>query len=557
MKTVRIGVISESLDWEEWWICCVESMLQLKNVSFELLIVRKHGEENLSAIARDDKPEGLIPRLMIRWLLTPRSKRTGSVNKRLHSVCVKQYTLNADKKITLTDADLKEIEKLNLDFIISFDSEKPSNAVLKLPRLGVWRYHFEDEFEINFMRSGFWSRYRNNKTITSYLVDYGDGNDEMYLLKQGTFRIKNFSYTGSVDHVLLHTALFASFLCNEIKATTGHKPYRRMWDFQEQEKTPPMSAWATARFLLRMLLNIFKKVFDSLFRYEKWNIGVVNAPVEKFLEKEFVPGIHWMPELCNRFFADPFGLKNDDGLHILCEDYYYDTGVGVISHIVLDEKGEFSKPTEVLNMFPHHLAYPCFVDTGRADIHFVPETAQMGEVGLYKLNKEFSGCQKTETLLQNVAGVDTTVFERDGLWWMMSADRDLGANIYLNIWHAEKLEGPWRPHSQNPVKIDIRSARPAGALFVVDGQLYRPSQDSSVTYGGRIIIQKVVKLTMEEYIETCETTVEPPPNSPFPFALHTLSTVGGVTLVDGKKMVFNLSSFKRKVAEMYSKVLRR
>jgi hypothetical protein len=71
------------------------------------------------------------------------------------------------------------------------------------------------------------------------------------------------------------------------------------------------------------------------------------------------------------------------------------------------------------------------------------------------------------------------------------------------------------------------------------------------------VIQKVVKLTTEEYVETYETTVEPPANNPFPFALHTLSTVGGVTLVDGKRMVFNLNSFKRKVTEMYSKTLRR
>jgi len=557
MKAIRIGVISESLDWEEWWACCVENMLQMQNVSLELLIVRKHAEERLSAIAGNGKLESLLPKLIIRWFLTPRSKRTRSVRKLSNSALIKQYTLNADKKITLTDADLEEIEKLNLDFIIFFSDDKLSGAVLRLPRLGVWRYYIEEELGANLKRSGLPRTYPNKKTITSYLVDQSGGDDEKRLLKQGTFRIINYSYKSSVDHVLFQTALFASFLCNEINATAGHKTHGQIWDFHEPEKAPPMSAWAMAGFLLRMLSNFFKKALDSLFRYEKWNIGVVNEPVKKFLDNEFVPRIHWMPELRDRFFADPFGLKNDGTVHILCEDYHYDTGTGVISHMVVNEKGEFSEPTEVLNMFPYHLAYPCFVDTGNQDAYFIPETAQMGKVGLYKLNKDFSGCKKTKTLLESVACVDTTVFERNGLWWMMSADEDRGVNIYLNIWYADKLEGPWKAHCQNPVKIDICSARPAGAPFVVDGQLYRPSQDSSETYGGRIVIQKVVKLTTEEFIETYKTCVEPPENSPFPTALHTLSTVGGVTLVDGKKMVFNLNSFKRKVAEIYHKSFRR
>ena len=40
------------------------------------------------------------------------------------------------------------------------------------------------------------------------------------------------------------------------------------------------------------------------------------------------------------------------------------------------------------------------------------------------------------------------------------------------------------------VKTDVRSARPAGTPFVYQGELYRPAQDCSRTYGGSIVIHR-------------------------------------------------------------------
>ena len=61
----------------------------------------------------------------------------------------------------------------------------------------------------------------------------------------------------------------------------------------------------------------------------------------------------------------------------------------------------------------------------------------------------------------------------------------------LHIWWSDDLFGQWRPHAANPVKIDARSARPAGTPFVHAGTLYRPAQDCSHTYGGAVAICRV------------------------------------------------------------------
>ena len=105
--------------------------------------------------------------------------------------------------------------------------------------------------------------------------------------------------------------------------------------------------------------------------------------------------------------------------------------------------------------------------------------------------------------------------------------------------------GPWRAHPGNPVKVDIRSARPGGTPFVQDGVLYRPAQDCSRTYGGRIIINRVLTLTPLAFREEAFVPVDPEHAGPYPSGLHTLCEVGNTTLIDGRRFVFVPAEFRR------------
>ena len=60
--------------------------------------------------------------------------------------------------------------------------------------------------------------------------------------------------------------------------------------------------------------------------------------------------------------------------------------------------------------------------------------------------------------------------------------------------------GPWKPHKRNPVKSDVRNSRPAGRLFYWNGDLYRPAQDSSQRYGYAMSINRVLRLTPDEFV---------------------------------------------------------
>src|SRR5205823_5942327 len=72
----------------------------------------------------------------------------------------------------------------------------------------------------------------------------------------------------------------------------------------------------------------------------------------------------------------------------------------------------------------------------------------------------------------------------------------------LSLFMADALDGPWRAHPANPIVSDVRSARPAGRIFVRGGSLIRPAQDSAGGYGRAVILNRVDTLTEWAYQET-------------------------------------------------------
>src|SRR5690606_24256465 len=105
-------------------------------------------------------------------------------------------------------------------------------------------------------------------------------------------------------------------------------------------------------------------------------------------------------------------------------------------------------------------------------------------------------------LLDDIHAADATLHEIDGRWWMFVCSSAKGQHNWdeLHLYHADSPMGPWAPHRRNPVKIDVRSARPAGRLFATDG-LYRPAQDCSVRYGYATAINRIRALSPSEFRE--------------------------------------------------------
>lgn len=284
---------------------------------------------------------------------------------------------------------------------------------------------------------------------------------------------------------------------------------------------------------LASLWNMVARVMQDAQEAE-WCIGVIPRPVHHCLEHFDAREIRWCAPLPDGYLADPFGVQRADGtLLVLAERVLDREGRGTIVRIEIGPDGTCSPPTEVLRL-PVHTSYP-FIVQHEGATYVVPEIGALGRVQLFRTDPSLKRLEPDRVLLPDFAGSDATLLRWSGRWWMFAGDRRDQDTTKLYVFHAPDLFGPWEPHAMNPVKCDLRSARPAGPPFVHDGELYRPAQDCSRTYGGGVAINRVVRLTPTEFHEETVRVLRPDPAGPWPDGLHTLAGIGDVTLVDGKR----------------------
>lgn len=130
---------------------------------------------------------------------------------------------------------------------------------------------------------------------------------------------------------------------------------------------------------------------------------------------------------------------------------------------------------------------------------------------------------------------------------MFGTDYEAGPNHVLLAWHSDDLCGPWTAHAANPIKIDVRSSRPAGTPFVFEGALYRPAQDCSRHYGGAVVLNRITRLTPFVFEEEGVCVLRPNGREPYRDGLHTLSQAGSKTLIDGCRRTFIWPAFSTAV----------
>ncbi|MGH8258484.1 MAG: glucosamine inositolphosphorylceramide transferase family protein, partial [Steroidobacteraceae bacterium] len=267
-----------------------------------------------------------------------------------------------------------------------------------------------------------------------------------------------------------------------------------------------------------------------------WNIGVLDAPIQSLLEARGPLAPRWLQTPRRReFFADPIGIVRDGRPMVFCEHLDYRGGRGYIRAF---DAGAPQRIQPVQIGPPIHLSYPYLIEHEGA-LYCIPESCGANEVALYQVDHFPDRWRRVATLIAGVPLIDVTPFLHGGRWWLSaSLPAKQGANCELHLYHAPALEGPWQPHGGNPVKVDVRSARPGGTPFWKDGALYRPAQDCSGTYGRRVVINRIRRLTPRSFEEEPAAFVNPPSTGQYTTGLHTVAALGEQTLIDAKRHIF-------------------
>jgi hypothetical protein len=247
------------------------------------------------------------------------------------------------------------------------------------------------------------------------------------------------------------------------------------------------------------------------------------------------PRVRWLPERARGWLADPVGVR---GPVVPAEAFDPATGRG---HLARTELGAGAPVVPVLEA-PHHLSWPFLVEED-GQIFLLPEASATGCIRLFRAAPFPDRFEPDAVLVDGFAGVDPTVVRHAGHWYLFATDRADQDETRLHLFVAEALRGPWRRHPMSPVVDDLRAARPAGPLFTHGGSLFRPAQDCSRTYGGAVVINRILALTSELFREVAVARLDPDPAGPCPDGLHTLSVTDRGIVIDGKREHWSLRAF--------------
>lgn len=435
------------------------------------------------------------------------------------------------------DEDLARIRDHELDLILRFGFGILKGEILEVPSHGVWSFHHGDERAYRGRPPGFWEMFDGEAVMGSVLQRLTERLDAGVVLHRGFFGVTPHSYVRTRDEALLGSAEWPSIVARQLMMGNTRGLHAAPSHTEAKIRHDPSNI-VTIMFLARQALAFMRAQWRGLTRASKWTIGVAREPIAGFLDGE-TPEISWLPEAVGgRYLADPFGHREDGRLWALVEEYDYTSRRGVIS--ALDTETGISGVVLDTGV---HASYPYLFEHDGA-LFCVPETYQAGEVRIYRCAAFPHEWDHVGTPVSGMAALDPTVFHHDGRWWLMCTDQLSGPNTKLHVFHATGLDAPWQPHALNPVKTDIRSSRPAGTPFVIEGRLYRPAQDTSGGYGSGVTINRVDRLTPTEYEETVVATVSPDREGRYRGGIHTLSAAGDVTLVDGRRDVFVWAAFK-------------
>lgn len=287
---------------------------------------------------------------------------------------------------------------------------------------------------------------------------------------------------------------------------------------------------------------------------EHWRIGVIDAPLQALLAPGPMPPVRWLTSREQRgYWADPFALPGDDA-QLFAERFDERSGLGRIERLVLDgDRLRSIGPVVTVgadgaSVRPGHGLHASFPHVFELDGErlAIAETAAARDCVLYRIDPA-GRWHSPVTLLRGVAVADPAIVRHGGRLWLAATDVDAGEHDNLNLFHAERVDGPWLPHPDNPVRTGLDGSRMAGRFFAHGDALYRPGQDCRGSYGSAVILFRVDECSPLAYRETAVRTLAPDPDGPLPHGLHTVSAWGERTLVDGKRLVLNPVAVWRKL----------
>jgi hypothetical protein len=554
---LRIGILLDSFNMSKFFATVIEDIRASNFANIELLVCRKalaverprnQSPSVLAKVARRLTDPSLRKHVLYEQYLRL-DKRKKPSNHPLDVVDCSSLLADIDaievepigKKFvhSFPPEALKVIQAKDLDVLIRFGFNILHGDILRSARYGVWSYHHGDN---EFYRGGpshFWELYEGaplSGVILQVLTEDLDGG--LVLCKSlfateatvSVSRNRYPAYWGATDFVIRKLNELHQFGWNYLlERSVPPVPYKGKKKIYRRPTNLEMIRWLGP--------IVCKKAVSKLFprsKVQHWRIGIrTSGPC--FFEKEQcgdLSGFRWLEPTPGYFWADPFVIEHDNRSWAFFEEFSYQNRRGHISCAEISSAGSFISPTRCLGDNQRHYSYPLVFRAG-CDLLMIPESVDSASVDLYRC-EDFPHKWVRETMLLQGRFVDTTVWQYEDLWWLMttSAEPDSRSGCLL-LFYSDSVRGPWHFHPANPISTDVRNARSAGRVFGGASRLMRPSQNCCGMYGRSLVLNEITELSRHQYAERTVITIEPQPSDGV-CGIHTYNWSGNVELIDGQ-----------------------
>lgn len=419
-------------------------------------------------------------------------------------------TIETKHTDTFTEESIEFIKGYDLDILFRSGFKILNGSILnQASKLGVWSFHHGNNRYYRGMPAGFWEVYNKNPTtgfILQQLTNKLDGGKiiakgEIPTIYFSLHKTKQALYWDAQGILLvylrkLHKHGYESFR-EQIKNSQPINIYDR-----PLYTTP--SYWQSLFFLIKFIWRWLRIKWNKYFKIgkEDWYLGWMKKEDEYSFRK-----INKLMPPKNHFWADPFIVSFREEEILFFEDFEYKKNKGRISYSKFDKnKNTFTRAKPALER-NYHLSFP-FPFVHENELYVIPETKSAETISLYRWVNE--KLEFTCHLLSNIKAVDTSILFKDDKYWLFTSQQVSahGTIFHQHIYYADRLEGPYLPHDMNPISSSSKISRAAGGLLEIGNELYRTSQDCSETYGKKIHIFKIIRLTTSEYLEQMVDTIE-------------------------------------------------
>ena len=542
---MKIGILLKDLNaLENWELRIIEEIMNTPNLALGLLVLdgRTSTVYGVEKSLRYKPKKGISKLLFkIQWSIerkiilketfTADRKTIFEQLKKIPSINVDP--IRKDSFDIFNENDSETIKKYHLDVIVAFGFPHIKGDVLNSAKNGIWSLRHSADHIHKESPTGFWEITGKEHCVIVSLNQLAQGPNENTLIDKTYFN-RHWSLVKTSDLVLESSV--ALLLKNLKRLEQGSFRSSQL----SHRPTPTLKSPNLLQIMKYCFLfyrQLFQKIVERIttkFFGVRYNCFTLFMGHGSFLntDQSFLKPIK-LPK--NEFWADPFLYEFENNVYVFFENYSYTTERGKISCGKI-ENGEIINVIDVLDL-NYHLSYP-FIFSEKGEIYMMPESCENRRLEIYRCLEFPSQWELHATGFDGELVVDAFFYDDESNQKWLFLNKASAATVPMeNELHIYKVNSSGFldnlvPHHQNPVIIDARKARNGGAIFRYKNEIYRPSQcNDRGLYGRALNINKIKKLSLEEYVEETVETIQPDFYKGL-LATHHLHQIEGLFVID-------------------------